>query len=158
MGADGAHTEPYPDVVLPVMSLLELLRCIGKSLQSKWERKSEPEESERSQALPTPTWDHGCLPSTQHPPVWGIHSTLPCRQGGRNAGSSAWRRMSWAWGAGVPLLALTFPRARQCLQRNCCHVNSTRPEPPKLGSCWHYRQSQASTHLWYTARAEHRSL
>lgn len=64
---EGVSMEPYPDVVLPVVSLLEFLRRVGKSLQNKWERRNEPRESKRSQALPTPAQDHGCCPNTQHP-------------------------------------------------------------------------------------------
>lgn len=67
MGAAGERTEPYPDVVLPVVSLLEFLRRVGKSLQSKGERRNELRESKRTQALPTAAQEHGCCPNTQHP-------------------------------------------------------------------------------------------
>lgn len=56
----GVYMEPYPDVVLPVVSLLEFLRRIGKSLQSKWERRNESKENKRIQALPAASQDHGC--------------------------------------------------------------------------------------------------
>ena len=160
VGPARARVEPYPDVVLPVVSLLELLCRIGKSLQSKRERRSEPGESERSRASPTSNQD----PAPTIPLFGGSPRTLPpLRCAGRVAeggiaGSSAWRRTSRAWRDSVSLFAPAFPRASQCLQRNCCHLNSTRAEPSQLGGCWHYCRSRAGSHLWCRARAEPGSL
>lgn len=78
--------EPYPDVVLPVVSLLEFLRRIGKSLQSKWERRNEPKENKRIQALPTASQDHGCCPSTQHPCLGVPAAPLCCTGKGAGGG------------------------------------------------------------------------
>lgn len=72
----GVRTEPYPNVVLPVVSLLEFLRRVGKPLQNKWERRNEPRESKRSQASPTAAQDRGCHPNSQHLCL-GSCSTLP---------------------------------------------------------------------------------
>lgn len=82
----GVYMEPYPDVVLPVVSLLEFLRRVGKSLQSKWERRNEPKESKRIQALPTPSQDHGCCPSTQHPCLGVPAAPLCCTGKGAGGG------------------------------------------------------------------------
>lgn len=160
MEVAGARTEPYPDVVLPVVSLLELLCRVGKSLQSKQERISEPGEGETSRAFPTSTWDHGC-----HPIPLG-HPPRPCHPSAMQAGGQKegwWAAMpregySRAWGASVSLLAPAFPRASWCPQRNSCYLNSTRAEPPHLGGCWHYCWSQAGSHLQHRARAEPMSL
>lgn len=122
----GVRTEPYPNVVLPVVSLLEFLRRVGKPLQNKWERRNEPRESKRSQTSPTAAQDRGCHPNSQHPILGFLqHPATPL--------------LHWLGSGGdtVPapgrvfqnreqcfLLAPAFP-ASQDLQRNCCHWNST---------------------------------
>lgn len=129
MRAAGARTEPYPDVVLPVVSLLEFLRRVGKSLQSKGERRNEPRESKRTQALPTPAQEHGCCPNTQHRCL-GVRAA-PCHP--RAALAREQEEALWAapWkGAPGPgsqcfLLAPAFPGASQYPQRNFCHLSST---------------------------------
>jgi len=146
------RAEPYPDVVLPVVSLLELLRCIGKSLQSKQERRSEHEESKRSWVWPTSTQDSGCHPSTCHPSVWGPPG--PCHpsaeQGRRRDGGQRSGRTSQARAASVSLLVPTLPGAPRCPQRHCCHLTSARAEPWWLGSCG----SRAGSPSQHRARAE----
>lgn len=54
-----SEPEPYPDVVLPVVGFLELLRGVGQPLQSKRERKSECGECDMSRAVPVPSWGTG---------------------------------------------------------------------------------------------------
>lgn len=103
--------EPYPDVVLPVVSLLEFLRRVGKSLQNKWERRNEPRGSRRSQALPTPAQEHSATP-TPSIPAWGFlqHPGTPLLhgQGGsrRHGGQHPGRVLQ---GQGASLSCLLLP-------------------------------------------------
>lgn len=158
----GASAEPYPDVVLPVVSLLELLRCVGKSLQNNRERRSEKKRGKQGEpgiahVNPGP-WQH--LPSlcSGDPPG-------PCRPSATQAGGQEEGSQAAVPGEGHPrhekpvfLFAPAFPRASQCLQRNSCHLNTTRAEPLQLGGCWCYRWSRAGPHLQCRARAGPGSL
>lgn len=133
----GVRTEPYPNVVLPVVSLLEFLRRVGKPLQNKWERRNEPRESKRSQASPTAAQDRGCHPNSQHLCL-GSCSTLPslcCTARLRR------RHCASTW-EGVPEQGAVFP-ACPCLSckpgspEELLPLELDRAEPLQPGSCQH---------------------
>lgn len=78
-----SELEPYPDVVLPVVGFLELLRGVGQPLKSKRERKSERGERDTSRAVPVSSWGTPVAAGD----VAGA--------GGDGVGSSAWGRAAW---------------------------------------------------------------
>lgn len=78
-----SEPEPYPDVVLPVVGFLELLRGVGQPLQSKRERKSERGERDTSRAVPVLSWGTPVAAGD----VAGA--------GGDGVGSRAWGRAAW---------------------------------------------------------------